>query len=244
MTPERCAIQELLSPSKQSLPLVTGSFLINLYWYFVYYYFRNTALFAKGLIFLYKVTGPEAFPLWGFCLVPLPPLIGLLTFNVLRKAIRLNDVVATMLALISEVVTTLLFIPLSITIVGSYIALGVSFVGFCYFNSAIRSAEEAVRRGCIRDMRLLHRRYLSYMNYSIWIIITVIISTISVSLHHPSIAIMLRVGGPAWAFVQFQIIFILLFSTYIVVFLFFTVIYRIHKFLELLEEEGKFVGRL
>lgn len=191
-----------------SMYILAGLTIINLSLYYLYY--SLTPIFVEGLIFLFKITGKEVFPLFGFCLSIIPPIIA--SYSVFLSARILNPVVRIIIifvVMILALLLTLTFMPLSITIFVAYISLAGVVTSISFFRSVIERLElplinDKENRRFALEMR--HHLLTIMLAYSIWAIITVVIAGLSALLLNPAVGEMIRAGGLKWLFVQGQTI--------------------------------------
>jgi hypothetical protein len=190
-----------------SMYVLFGLIIINLSLYYLYYSLRS--FFSEGLIFLFKITGKEAFPSFGFYLSVLPPVIASCAIHFLGEKISRNilKVVIIFMIIILALALTLTFIPLSITIFVAYTALAGVSACISFIRSVIEElkpplTDDKENKRVVLEMR--HNLLITMLAYSVWAIITIILSGLSVLFFNPAIKEMIGLGGWRWTFVQGQ----------------------------------------
>lgn len=192
-----------------SMYVLIGLTLINLSLYYLYY-FLAPIFPVKELTFLYKLTGEEAFPPFGFCLSIIPPILSShIVFLSARITQPSGKIILIFVAIIFALAFTLTFIPLSATIFAAYLSLAGITASISSFRSVIErlelpSVKNKGDRRVVLEMR--HNLLTTILGYSVWAIITVVVAGLSALLFNPAVGKMIELGGLRWVFVQGQII--------------------------------------
>jgi hypothetical protein len=219
---KRLLIRRLISHLKGwiknsiSIYVLVGLIIINLPLYYLYY--SLALIFTEKLIFLFKVTGEEAFPFFGFYLSVIPPFIASYIIFLLTRVERLPvKIIGIFAAIILALSLTLTFIPLSITIFAAYLSLA----GVAASISAFRHLIERFAVPYVKNeenkraiLKMKHDLLTTLLGYSIWGIITIVVAGLSVLMFNPAISEMIKLGGTRWIFAEGQSILCLSLMAY------------------------------
>ncbi|MEM2351655.1 MAG: hypothetical protein QXT26_04530 [Thermoproteota archaeon] len=159
---------------------------------------------------MYKLTGEEAFPLFGFCLSIIPPILSSYIVCLSARITQLlGKIILIFVAIIFALAFTLTFIPLSATIFAAYLSLA----GITASISSFRSVIERLELPSVKNeenwrvvLEMRHNLLTTILGYSVWAIITVVVAGLSALLFNPAVGKMIELGGLRWVFVQGQIV--------------------------------------
>lgn len=164
---------------------MAGIFFINLFFYVLFYHFYSL-LPTSELAFLFKITGQQLFPAWGFLLCFVPSLIS---FFILLSSARISDLTQKIfihaVAIIVAALSSTLFIPINIIMWLIYLL----FMGAITCVIALRHPSiykiayppkpknSFSKQKTIIKLRLTHNRLLALVRESIWVLVTVIVAS-------------------------------------------------------------------
>lgn len=171
-----------------------GVIVINVLLYFAYYI--SSAIFTKpDVIFIYKLTGDELFPLWGFGLaISVGVLMGAIIFlGTFLKSLSLQLFMVS-LAFLSAILLSLTFLPFSISICSMYIGLCISIVAiiifrhhqFAYPTLTIYGVKYPASdsRSVVESVKQTHQVWLTIFRESLVMVVAyIVIGGISLSLN-------------------------------------------------------------
>lgn len=216
-----------------------GILLTNLGLYYIY--FACSSLFPPSeQIFVYKVTGEELFPLWGFLLCVVPAIFA---SSVVFISLKKSDFPFRQILIVGggllSLILALTFIPQSIFIFAAYmvLSLNVALITSIKILRGTRIPSDFIpsKSGELLYLQLRHKRLLTLISQAFWAIITIVLSGVSIIIVNPLSQKMLDEGGLAWIFLQGQIILGMVLIAYYVAGIFLGVVFPLY--LELLQIE-------
>jgi len=176
-------------------------------------------------------------PLWGFGILILSAFLGAFCVFASTKTNPFKGVALIFLGITFSLSLTTTVMPFSITVSVAYIALG----GVVSAIRVVEPSDELIHRMITTSRKipiydLIHHQFLTLMSYSIWAIITVIVSGVSALLLNLAAKIMVEKGGMYWKFFEGQAIICFVLIAYYAIGFLYMVTFQAYQKLKEIEE--------
>ena len=213
-----------------------GLTIANVGLYYLYYSF-SIIFPVQEQVFSFRLIGLDNYPLWGFGILILSAFLGSLCVFASTKTNPFKGVALIFLGITFSLSLTTTVMPFSITVSVAYIALG----GVVSAIRVVEPSDELIHRMITTSRKipiydLIHHRFLTLMSYSIWAIITVIVSGVSALLLNPAAKIMVERGGMHWKFFEGQAIICFVLIAYYAIGFLYMVTFQAYQKLKEIEE--------